>query len=198
MGDDHHEQRWFWGTLVLSSISIIALVFAFWELVENHYVRDLNYVSLHYLYISRGVASSLLLAAWAAWFVLRQRRHAEAELRRSHARYHGLLEASPGAVVLFDRFFHVAEWNAAAERLYGFARGQVVGHLLPTVPPDRREELESLMRRIDAGETALECETRRCHRAGRSIDVQLSLQAYQERHQQYYLEVTSDISERVR
>src|SRR5512133_2305654 len=174
MGDDHHEQRWFWGTLVLSSISIIALVFAFWELVENHYFRDLNYVSLHYLYISRGVASSLLLAAWAAWFVLRQRRHAEAELRRSHARYHGLLEASPGAVVLFDRFLHVAEWHAAAERLYRFDRSEVVAHKLSTVPPERQPELEALMRRIDAGESALDCETQRCDRAGKLIDVQLS------------------------
>src|SRR4051812_47902403 len=175
MGQADREQRWFWGTLVLSSISIIALVFAFWELVENHYFRDLNYVSLHYLYISRGVASSLLLAAWAAWFVLRQRRHAEAELRRSHARYHGLLEASPGAVVLFDRQFRVAEWNAAAERLYGFDRAQVIGHELPPVPADRQAELEALMQRIDAGESLLDCESQRCDRTGRRVDVQFSL-----------------------
>jgi PAS domain S-box-containing protein len=198
MVSGNREQRWFWGTLLLSSVSIIALVFAFWELVENHYFRDLNYVSLHYLYISRGVASSLLLAAWAAWFVLRQRRHAEAELRRSHARYHGLLEASPGAVVLFDRSFRVAEWNAAAERLYRFERAQVVGQTLPTVPPQRQAELDALMQRVDKGESALDCETQRFDRAGKLIDVQLSLQAYQERHHEYYLEVTSDISERVR
>lgn len=194
----NREQRWFWGTLVLSSISIIALVFAFWELVENHYFRDLNYVSLHYLYISRGVASSLLLAAWAAWFVLRQRRHAEAELRRSHARYHGLLEASPGAVVLFDRSLRVAEWNAAAERLYGFRRVEVIAQKLPTVPAERQAELEDLMHRIDAGESVLDCESQRCDRNGHRLDVQLSLQPYLERHQRYYLEVSSDISERVR
>jgi PAS domain S-box-containing protein len=198
MAGGDREQRWFWGTLVLSSISIIALVFAFWELVENHYFRDLNYVSLHYLYISRGVASSLLLAAWAAWFVLRQRRHAEAELRRSHARYRGLLEASPGAVVLFDRSLRVAEWNAAAERLYRFDRAEVVGQKLPTVPAERQAELEALMQRIDAGESVLDCETQRCDRSGKGLDVQLSLQPYTERRQQYYLEVASDISERVR
>ena len=37
MRESEHGRRWFWATLVLSSISIIALVFAFWELVENHY-----------------------------------------------------------------------------------------------------------------------------------------------------------------
>ncbi|MGH9523028.1 MAG: two-component system sensor histidine kinase NtrB [Terriglobales bacterium] len=194
------EQKigWFWATLVLSSISIVAVVFAFWELVENHYFRDLNYVSLHYLYISRGIASSLLLAAWAAWFVLRQRRGAEAELRRSHARYRGLLESSPGAVVLFDRNLRVAEWNAAAERLYGLRRGEVVGQRFSTVPPERLAELEQLMARVDAGETVLGIETRRCDRFGASIDVDLSLQPYSEGIHRFYLEVTSDISERVR
>jgi signal transduction histidine kinase len=54
------------------------------------------------------------------------------------------------------------------------------------------------MRRIDAGETLLDCESQRCDRDGRRIDVQLSLQRYQEHYQRYYLEVTSDISERVR
>src|SRR5512142_614223 len=107
MRDSEHGRRWFWATLALSSISIVALVFAFWELVENHYFRELNYVSLHDLYIRRGIASSLLLASWAAWFVLRQRRIAEEELRRSRERYRGLLESSPGAVALYDNSLRV-------------------------------------------------------------------------------------------
>src|SRR5512140_917528 len=126
MTEPGRESRWFWATLVLSCISIVALVMAFWELVENHFFRDLDYVSLHYLYISRGIASSLLLAAWAAWFVLSQRRTAEQALRHSHERYRGLLNASPGAVVLYDSSLRVVEWNAAAERLYGYAREEIV------------------------------------------------------------------------
>jgi hypothetical protein len=59
------ERRWFWVTLILSSTTIIGLVFAFWELIENRFFRDLDYVSLHYLYISRGITASILLATWA-------------------------------------------------------------------------------------------------------------------------------------
>ncbi len=62
------------GQLALSSISIIGFVFAVWELLESHFFRDIDYLTLHYLYVSRGVVSSLLLAFWAAWFVLRARR----------------------------------------------------------------------------------------------------------------------------
>jgi PAS domain S-box-containing protein len=183
---------------VLSSISIVALVFAFWELVENHYFRELNYVSLHYLYISRGIASSLLLAAWAAWFVLQQRRSAEEELRRSRERYRGLLESSPGAVALYDRALRVAEWNAAAERLYGFAKAEVIGRALPTIPLEKQEELASLLQDVDDGKPVLDCETLRRSAEGRLIDVQLSLLPYREREHRYYLEVTADIRERVR
>ncbi len=97
------ERRWFWATLTLSSITIVSVVFAAWEVAENRFFRDANYVTLHYLYITRGVASSLLLAFWAAWFVLKQRRKSEDDLRRSRERYRGLLEAFPGAVILYDR-----------------------------------------------------------------------------------------------
>jgi len=77
------EKRWFWATLTLSSITIVSIVFAAWELIDNRFFRDANYLTLHYLYITRGVATSLVLAFWAAWFVSRQRRKSEEDLRRS-------------------------------------------------------------------------------------------------------------------
>ncbi|MGZ4817382.1 MAG: two-component system sensor histidine kinase NtrB [Terriglobales bacterium] len=198
MRDSEHGRRWFWATLALSSISIIALVFAFWELVENHYFRDLNYVSLHYLYISRGIASSLLLASWAAWFVLRQRRITEAELRRSRERYRGLLECSPDAVALYDPSLRVLEWNAAAERLYGFSKAEVIGNRLPSVPLDKETELESCLDSVEAGGAVLDRETLRRNRRGEAIEVQLSLLPFREGGRRYVMEVTHDIRERVR
>jgi hypothetical protein len=42
-------------------------VFVAWELVEDRFFRDADYLTLHYLYITRDVASSVrsrLLAAW--------------------------------------------------------------------------------------------------------------------------------------
>ena len=60
------ERRWFWATLALSSVSIVALVFAAWEVVENRLFSHIDYVTLHYLYITRGITTSLLLAFWAA------------------------------------------------------------------------------------------------------------------------------------
>ena len=198
MDDGAQERRWFWATLVLSSISIIALVFAFWELVENRFFRDLNYVSLHYLYVSRGIASSLLLAIWAAYFVLRQRRLAENELRRSRERYRGILEASPEAVALYDSELQVVEWNATAERLYGFGKEEVVGHTLPTVDAPGREQLRDFMAEVAAGCAVLDRETHRRHRDGTPLDVQVSVLPFREGAREFFLEVAADIRERVR
>ncbi|MGE5278628.1 MAG: two-component system sensor histidine kinase NtrB [Acidobacteriota bacterium] len=193
------EGRWFWVTLLLSSISIAAVVFAAWELVESRLFRDADYVTLHYLYISRGVASSLLLAAWAAWYVLRQRRRSEEELRRSHEHYRRLLEFFPGAVALYDAGLRVGEWNAAAERLYGFTKTEVLGRRLPTVLPDAEGELQQFLRDAQEGRPVIEVETRRRDRRDESLEVQLTLLPFREAPGlDLFLEVTTDIRERVR
>jgi PAS domain S-box-containing protein len=198
MGYVSQQSRWTWLTLILSSISIVALVFAFWELIENRFFHDLDYVSLHYLYISRGIASSVLLAMWAAWFVSRQRRVAEEQLRQSREHYRGLLEASPGAVVLYDRELRVQEWNAAAERLYGWEKAEVVERKLPTITPDHESKLQEWLNSVQAGNCVLDVETTRMDKKGNNIAVQLSLLPFREKNQLYFLEVTADIREKVR
>ena len=193
------EKRWFWATLTLSSVTMVSIVFAAWELVENHFFRDANYLTLHYLYITRGVASSLVLTFWAAWFVLRQRRKSEEDLRRSNERYRGLLEDFPGGVILYDKDFRVVEWNASAERMYGYSKAEILGRALPTVPQDKADELREFMRRVEAGEPVLDVETTRLDRDGALFPVELSLRPFRERDQPiHFLEATSDIRERVR
>ncbi len=173
-------------------------MFAFWELIENRFFRDLDYVSLHYLYISRGITASVLLAIWAGWFVTRQRRLADEQLRKSHERYRGLMDASPGAIVLYDGDLRVIEWNASAEQLYGWRRSEVAGQHLPTIPEDRATELREYMESATQYETVLDRETVRQNKSGEPIEVLLSLLPFRERDHLYFLEVTADIRERVR
>lgn len=192
-------QPWFWMTLTLSSITIVAFVFAVWELIENHYFRDLDYRTLHYLYITRGIASSLLLAFWAAWYVLRQRRASELQLHQSREHYRSLLEASPGAVVLYDKDLEVIEWNAAAERLYGFSKFDALGQRLATVAPGKEAELQAFLEQVRKGDPVLEVETERQQKDGTGLDVQLTLLPFRGvSGESYFLEVTDDIRERVR
>jgi len=148
MSRQRQQRNWFWATLTLSSISVVALVLALWELIENRFFRHLDYVALHYLYITRGIAVSMLLAFWAAWFVLRERKEKEQQLRLSSQRYRAILDSSPSAILLFDHSLCISECNAAAERLYGYAPGELLGATMPTVPPGRAAELQQLMSQV--------------------------------------------------
>ncbi len=198
-GSANEEWRWFWVTLTLSSISVVAVVFSAWELVEYQFFRELDYVALHYLYVTRGIVSSLLLAFWAAWYVLRQQRRDAEVLHRSREHYRGLLEASPGAVALYDSTLRVREWNASAERLYGYSKAEVLARPLPTVPPETSEELTRFLEQVSRGESVTDAETLRMDRNGRRLDVQLSLLPFrQSAGMDYHLEVTTDIHGRLR
>jgi PAS domain S-box-containing protein len=199
MGRQGHQRNWFWATLTLSSISVVALVLALWELIENRFFRHLDYVTLHYLYITRGIAVSMLLAFWAAWFVLRERKEKEQQLRLSSQRYRAILDSSPSAILLFDQSLCISECNAAAEQLYGYASGELLGAIMPTVPPGRAGELQELMSQVRAGKRSLEVETQRRTKDGKCFDVQLTMLPFRDPGQQeYFLEVTHDIRERVR
>jgi PAS domain S-box-containing protein len=199
MSDDLPERRWFWATLVLSSVSIVGVVFAIWELLESHFFRDVDYLTLHYLYISRGVVSSFLLAFWAAWFVLQARRASEQQLQRSRARYRGILNCSPAAIALFDSHLIVAEWNAAAEALYGYSRAEVLGNKLPIIPPEKEAEMQDFLAQASHGKPVLDVETRHVTKHGVMVDVQSNVLPYNEEEPgRYFLQVSIDIRERIR
>jgi len=141
--------------------------------------------------------SSLLLAFWAAWYVLRQRKAHEEELRRSREHYRGLLEASPNAIVLYDSNLCVYECNAATEQLYGYTKPEIIGKYLPTVPDNRLGETGKLIQQVRGGQSVLDIETKRQSKQGALLDVQLSLLPYRNFGQNYFLEITSDIRDRV-
>jgi PAS domain S-box-containing protein len=199
MARSNDSSGWFWVTLVLSCITIVALVFATWELVEHRFFRQVSYAQLHALYITRGIASSLLLAAWATWFVLRERRRSEEELRRSRERYLGILQSSPEAIVLLDEQHRVVEWNPGAERLYGYSPGDVLGKPLQTIPPELAAEFAELAAQVHHRGRVEEFESLRLDQRGEKLDVGVELSSYQEtRGERYVLEVSRDIRERVR
>lgn len=193
------DRRWLWATLLLSCTTIVAFVFATWELVEHRFFESAGYVKLHFLYITRGVVSSLLLATWAAWYVLWYRRRSEESLHLSLERQRRLLESIPGAMALYDFTLRVIEWNGAAEKLYGFSKTEVIGKQLPTMIPGKEQDLAVLLDRVRNGEKIVDLETVRFHKTGEPIEVQLSLLPFRDSDgQECILDVTTDIRERVR
>ncbi len=81
--------------------------------------------------ITYGMAAVLLLAVLVALVVAgrseRTREVAREALRRSEARLHNMAASAQDAIVEMDAQGHVSFWNRAAERLFGFSEGEVLG-----------------------------------------------------------------------
>ncbi len=56
-----------------------------------------------------------------------KRKRIEQELHEREARFRALVEQSPIAIIEWDSQHQVIEWNAAAERIFGYTRAQAIG-----------------------------------------------------------------------
>lgn len=83
------------------------------------------------------------------------RRRAEALLRESEMRKAGILEAALDAVITIDALGRVVECNAAAERMFGYPREELLGsELSATIVPERFRDAHraGIRRFVEAGE----------------------------------------------
>lgn len=70
----------------------------------------------------------------------------------------------------------ITSWNAAAERIYGYAAGEIVGrHISVLAPAHWVDEVPALLEKIRSGEKVRRCETVRRTKIGQLIDVALTI-----------------------
>jgi two-component system sensor kinase FixL len=80
------------------------------------------------------------------------------ELKDSEARKTGILESSLDAIITIDQDGVVCEWNAAAERIFGYSRQAAIHRELAEliIPPWNRETFREELARAASEETNLE------------------------------------------
>nr|MBI3613345.1 PAS domain S-box protein [Nitrospirota bacterium] len=106
---------------------------------------------------------------------------AEEALRESETRNRMIVENALDAVVVMDSGGRITEWNAQAETIFGWSRGEAVGLMLAEtiIPPAYREAHERGLRRFLAtGQGPLlnrRVEISACHRDGREFPVELAI-----------------------
>ena len=95
------------------------------------------------------------------------------EAARRQSYLEGVLAAAPDAIVTMDIEHHILEWNAGAERLFGYTRDEVAGRYIDPLLTDsaKREEATDLTQQVIRGEEVLPFETVRLRKDGTSVHV---------------------------
>ena len=106
-----------------------------------------------------------------------------AQTRRARARAEdamqflaAIVESTEDAVYGKDLNGVVISWNKAAERIFGYTAGEIIGHSVSILyPVDHRDELEDIMERIQRGQRVGLYETMRLRKDGRFIPVSVTV-----------------------
>ena len=107
-----------------------------------------------------AIAIALLLAASATLFAAEAARRARPQdaLARSEARLRAIVDSAPDAIFIVDDRGRLVEFNAAAERVFARARGDVLGReMVELLVPERQRAAhrEAMERYLTAGKTDL-------------------------------------------
>ena len=98
------------------------------------------------------------------------------EFESSQAYLAAIVESSDDAIISKDLSGIVRSFNPAAERLFGYEAGDIVGRPITLlIPPDRLDEEERILASLRRGERIDHQETVRMTRDGRRVDVVLSV-----------------------
>jgi PAS domain S-box-containing protein len=70
----------------------------------------------------------------------------------------------------------ITSWNSAAERLYGYGAGEILGRNVSVlIPPDRPDELAPILERVANGGHVEKYETQRLRKDGTIVDVSITI-----------------------
>ncbi len=87
-----------------------------------------------------------------------------------------IVDSSADAIVGEDLQGNVTSWNNAAERIFGYSAQEMVGHsILPLIPWNCHVEEERFLSSVRRGESVDHFDTARLTKAGRMIDVSLTV-----------------------
>ena len=125
------------------------------------------------------------------------RQQAENALRESEAQLRALINYSPAAIIKFSPEGKILLWNDAAEKIYGWTAGEVLGKLLPTVPSEKLSEKIAFQNQVNQGQVIPYTEVQRQRKDGSSIHVGLSVAPLKNEVGQVYaqMSISTDISE---
>lgn len=99
-----------------------------------------------------------------------ERKRKQADLKR----FAGIVETAAEAIISTTLDGTILTWNRAAEKIYGYVSGEIIGRPVTLLPPEeKRGEPLEILAKVRRGETVEALETVRKTKAGGLIDVSL-------------------------
>jgi len=127
-----------------------------------------------------------------------ERKRAEEAVHASEAQYRAIFNASADALVLWNSELKRVDVNPAYERLYGFAREEVLNATYPDhLPLEYVERRRELVRRTLAGEPC-QAELEAIRKNGDRFHIEVRTIPIQHRGEPHVLAIVRDITERKR
>ena len=100
----------------------------------------------------------------------------ERETGRTLAEFGAIVASTGDAIIGKSLDGTVTSWNAAAERVYGYAAAEIIGRSIALLlPDDRADELRTIFDRVGRGEIVQPYETIRVRKDGTPISVSLTV-----------------------
>ena len=87
----------------------------------------------------------------------------------------GLIQSVAEAIISFGHDGRILTWNAAAERIFGYPRSEIVGHAFQQlIPPARGGELEQAIAQVSKGQIVRDVPSVRLRKGGQEFPVSIT------------------------
>ncbi len=106
----------------------------------------------------------------------------ENQLRAANNTLEALFEAAPLPAIALDAHDRVTLWNPAAEKLFGWSAGEVLGKPYPLVPRGEQDHHRLLLDRVWNGHNPQNQEVKRQKKDGTLLDISLSTSPLRDEH----------------
>ena len=129
------------------------------------------------------------------------RKLAEMALRRSNEHYEAVTQSSNDAIITADSNGLIVAWNPSAERIFGYAPGEIIGQPLATLIPPRHRDAHhaGVMRVLSGGEQLVIgrlIELSALRKDGSEFDIDLSLTRWSVSEGSFFTATLRDITQR--